>query len=174
MLQSGLRAVPINFRLHPREFAYIINHCEAKAVLISPEFNESILEYRGQFPSVAHIVALAGACNEILDYEALVSAQSPNFIDAEVTCEDVAWLFYTSGTTGRPKGAMLTHRNLLAMTMSFYADMCPGFGFAEVALHAAPLSHGCGLYAIPNVAKAAANVILESRSFDPGNRVEDG
>ena len=62
---------------------------------------------------------------------------------------------------------MLTHRNLLAMTMNFYADMCPGFGPDDVALHAAPLSHGSGCYALPNIGKAAANVILESKTFDP-------
>ena len=58
---------------------------------------------------------------------------------------------------------MLTHRNLLGMTMNFYADMCPGFGPNDVALHAAPLSHGSGCYALPNVGKAAANIILEAK-----------
>jgi len=53
------------------------------------------------------------------------------------------------------------------MTMNFYADICPGFGPDDAILHAAPLSHGSGLYALPNLAKGATNVILESRSFDP-------
>ena len=63
---------------------------------------------------------------------------------------------------------MLTHRNLLAMTMGFFADICPGFCADDVILHAAPLSHGSGLWALPNIAKAAQNVILESKSFDTG------
>jgi len=66
-----------------------------------------------------------------------------------------------------PKGAMLTHRNLMAMSMNFYADICPDFGPGEVILHAAPLSHGSGLYALPNIGKAGLNVIPESKSFDP-------
>ena len=65
-----------------------------------------------------------------------------------------------------PKVAMLTHRNLIAMTMNFYADMAP-LGPSDAILHAAPLSHGSGLYSLPNVAKAAANVILASKTFDP-------
>ncbi len=71
-----------------------------------------------------------------------------------------------SGTTGRPKGAMLTHHNLMIMTMNFFADICP-LGPEDAVLHAAPLSHGSGLYCLPNVAKGAANVILATKSFDP-------
>ena len=65
-----------------------------------------------------------------------------------------------------PKGAMLTHRNLLAMVMNFYADIAPGFTPDDVILHAAPLSHGSGLYGLPNIGKGATNVILASKSFD--------
>ena len=65
-----------------------------------------------------------------------------------------------------PKGAMLTHRNILAMIMNFYADMA-SLGPDDAILHAAPLSHGSGLYGLPNIAKAATNVILDSKSFDP-------
>ncbi|NIV95360.1 AMP-binding protein, partial [candidate division KSB1 bacterium] len=85
----------------------------------------------------------------------------------DVSSDDLAWLFYTSGTTGMPKGAMLTHRNLLAMVMNFYADIAPGFTPDDVILHAAPLSHGSGLYGLPNIGKGATNVILASKSFDP-------
>jgi len=102
----------------------------------------------------------------MLDYEKLISNSSPEFDDVEVDSDHVAWLFYTSGTTGQPKGAMLTHGVLLAMTMNFYADISP-LSPDDAVLHAAPLSHGSGLYALPNTAKAANNVILETRSFDP-------
>ena len=165
--KAGCSAVSINFRLHPNEFSFIIDHSQAKAVIVSPEFNDAIISIRERIPNVRHLITLSGGEGELLDYEKILMAESDQFKDAEVQPDDVAWIFYTSGTTGMQKGAMLTHRNLIAMTMNFYADICPGFGPDDVILHAAPLSHGSGLYALPNIAKGAANIILESKSFDP-------
>ena len=165
--KAGCGVVPINFRLHPKEYTFIIKHSEAKVVIVSPEFSEEIIKACNFFPRVTSIVTLSEARDNLLDYESLLAAESDQFEDSDVDAEDVAWIFYTSGTTGSPKGAMLTHRNLLSMTMNFYSDMAPGFGSSDVALHAAALSHGSGCYALPNIAKGAANVILESKSFDP-------
>ena len=165
--KAGIGVVPINFRLHPKEFAFIIDHSNAKAVILSSEFNDSILEIRDLIPNVKNLITLTDSNEKLLDYEALLAAESDLFSDADVLPDDLAWLFYTSGTTGMPKGAMLTNRNLLAMTMNFYVDIAPGFTYDEVALHAAPLSHGSGLYSLPNIGKGATNIILGSKSFDP-------
>jgi acyl-CoA synthetase (AMP-forming)/AMP-acid ligase II len=165
--KTGCGTVPINFRLHPQEFAFIIDHSEARAVVLSEEFNTSVMQVRDQIPAVRHLISLKGGSGKLLDYEKLLADAGEDMVDADVAPDDLAWLFYTSGTTGMPKGAMLTHRNLLAATMNFYADICPGFGPDDVVLHAAPLSHGSGLYGLPNIAKGALNVILESKSFDP-------
>ncbi|HVE49740.1 MAG TPA: AMP-binding protein, partial [Casimicrobiaceae bacterium] len=79
--------------------------------------------------------------------------------------DDAAWLFYTSGTTGRPKGVVITHANLFAMTLAFLADVEP-IARGDAIVHAAPLSHGSGLYVVPNIARGAVNVVPESGGFD--------
>ena len=104
-----------------------------------------------------------------LDFETLVQEHATAVDQAVRTeAEDVPWLFYTSGTTGRPKGAMLTHGNLDYAITSYLADVLP-IDCEHAALHAAPLSHGSGFHALANVARGAANVILFPRHFDPPN-----
>jgi len=98
--KAGFGAVPINFRLHPNEFAYIINNAQARAVIISEEFNWPMLDIRNDISQSEFLITVSGAEKELIDYEDLLSAESDRFTDAETTPEDVAWLFYTSGTTG--------------------------------------------------------------------------
>ena len=164
--KAGLCAVPINFRLHPKEYSYIIDHSDSMTTVFSEDFRDPLHSLRGEMPKVKHYICLSNPLGDMMDYEQIVRNNSPKFEDVEVDRDDLAWLFYTSGTTGAPKGAMLTHGNLLAMTMNFYADICP-LGPDDAILHAAPLSHGSGVYALPNVGKAANNVILETESFEP-------
>ena len=84
---------------------------------------------------------------------------------------DPAWLFFTSGTTGRPKGAMLSHHALLAMTLRYYADV-DQIGTDDDMIHCAPLSHASGLYSLPHMAKGSGHVIPENRGFDPSELFE--
>ncbi len=164
--KAGIGSVPINFRLHPKECSFIIANSEAEAVILGEDFRDPLYALRGEMPRVKHYICITEPLEGMLRYEDLIKDQSSTFADEEVERDHLAWLFYTSGTTGRPKGAMLTHHNLMIMTMNFYADMC-ALGPEDAILHAAPLSHGSGLYCLPNVAKAAANIILASKSFEP-------
>ena len=164
--KAGIGTVPLNFRLHPKECAFIIDNSEAVAVFLGDDFKDSLYALQREMPKVKYYVCVSEPLEGMISYETLLQGQSTAFIDEKVERDDLAWLFYTSGTTGRPKGAMLTHHVLMTMTMNFYADMSP-LGPEDVILHAAPLSHGSGLYAIPNVAKGAANVILHTKSFEP-------
>jgi acyl-CoA synthetase (AMP-forming)/AMP-acid ligase II len=163
----GCAAVPINWRLHPSEFAYIVANAKASALVTTAGFDEQVSQIRGDLPDLQHVITTGSATADRQNYDVLLAAESDEFDDVDVSPEDVAWLFYTSGTTGVPKGAMLTHGNLWGMTNRFYSDICPDFGDNETVLHAAPLSHGSGLYALPNVGRAAKHVFLESVSFDP-------
>jgi acyl-CoA synthetase (AMP-forming)/AMP-acid ligase II len=162
--RMGATTVPINVRLHPDEVAFISQDCGVKVLLATGEYAESALRAREQTPGLllVGVEDIPGAD----DYESLLSAADPMSTDVEVDPTDIAWLFYTSGTTGKPKGAMLSHRNLLAMTMNYYADVTP-LAPEDVVLHAAPLTHGSGLYALPAFAKGATNIILQTHSFDP-------
>ncbi len=85
---------------------------------------------------------------------------------AERAPDDMAWLFYTSGTTGRPKGVMLTHRNLMTMGLTYFVDVDP-IDAGDAIVYAAPMSHGCGLYAIPHLMAGARHVVPASGGVDP-------
>jgi long-chain acyl-CoA synthetase len=146
---AGLVAVPMNAKLHPREFAYILENCGARLCFTSPEHDSSV-------PSP---VCVSGR-----QYEKLFSSDSSEEPHA-VQPDDPAWLFYTSGTTGVPKGAVLTHRNLLFQTFAYFADI-DQLHPTDAILHAAPLSHGSGCYALPHFAAGALNLIPESGHFD--------
>ena len=143
---AGLTAVPMNAKLHPKEFAYILENSGAKACFATPDLESAV---PGSIP--------------IKDIESLLAEQGA---PVETKPEDVAWLFYTSGTTGVPKGAMLTHRNMLFQAQAYFADI-DKLGAQDAALHAAPLSHGSGLYGLPHFAAGAVNVMPESGHFEP-------
>jgi len=149
---AGLVAVPINAKLHVEEFRYIIQNSGASLAVVTPELADALS------PCCPTLVTGTQEWQKLYTNEWMeVTPRRP---------EDLAWLFYTSGTTGRPKGAMLSYRNLLMASLSYYADVDPVTS-GDAILHAAPLSHGSGIYALPFVAAAANNVIPESASFNP-------
>ncbi|MFN9574776.1 MAG: AMP-binding protein [Betaproteobacteria bacterium] len=155
---AQLAAIPVNVKLHPREVAWILDDAQAAVVFMT-----------AQVESGAIAAARASGRSAFIDvdgtdYAALLQ-HAPLPAPPPAAAADLAWLFYTSGTTGRPKGVMLSHRNLLAMALNYLADVDaarPG----EHLLHAAPMSHGSGLYIVPNVAAGATQLVPASRGFD--------
>ena len=109
--QLGAVTVPINYRLTAEDFAYIIGHSGARVVCAHPDYLDTVDRIRGQVPKVEHFVALEGGKAGWLDYEATLAATPPDFVRPEIRENDLLSLNYTSGTTARPKGVMITHRN---------------------------------------------------------------
>jgi long-chain acyl-CoA synthetase len=153
---AGLAAVPANAKLHARELGYILEHSGARACFASSELGDEIASHAP--PTLEHLIAIGSA-----EYDALFTADPIELWPGQA--DDLAWLFYTSGTTGRPKGAMLTHR-VLAAASDAYADEVDPIAPGDVLLHAAPMSHGSGLYMMAHVARFGINVVPESSAFD--------
>jgi long-chain acyl-CoA synthetase len=156
---AGLAVVPINAKLHPKEAEYILDHSGARVCFVDDDHAQAIGALDGSIPGLERTVAVGSD-----EYRGLAGHEA--HVVADAAPDDLAWLFYTSGTTGRPKGVMLTHRNLLAMTLCYFADV-DTIAHGDAIVHAAPMSHGSGIYGPPHVAAAAVQVIPESRGFDP-------
>ena len=109
--QIGAVLVPINFRLIASDFEYIINHCGAEIVCVDRNQLDAIDSIRTKLPHVRHFVALEGARDRWLDYEELVTRELGAFERAPIDEHGLLTINYTSGTTSRPKGVMITHRN---------------------------------------------------------------
>ena len=155
---AGLVAVPVNARLHRDEIAYILDHSGTAVVLTDTEHADDVVGLVTEVPTLRAAVLAPGP-----EWDHIVG-HDPIALE-ERDADDPAWLFYTSGTTGRPKGATLTFTNLLMASLSYFADIDP-ISPADSILHAAPLSHGGGLYGLPHVARGAVSVVPESGGAD--------
>jgi long-chain acyl-CoA synthetase len=154
---AGLAAVPANAKLHGRELGYILQHSGARICFASEGLDADIAPHAPA--TLQHLIVIGSR-----DYEALFTADP--IAPWENRGDDLAWLFYTSGTTGRPKGAMLTHKVLAAASFA-YASEVNAIGPGDPLLHAAPMSHGSGLYLMAHVARLGVNVVPESSGFEP-------
>ena len=156
---AGLVAVPINAKLHPREFQYVLEHSGARICFCTPDLHPVIAALGKECPALRESIAV-----DADRYRWCLDADPIAIVDVDPAAP--AWLFYTSGTTGKPKGATLTHRNLVFMVLAYYADI-DRLDERDTILHAAPMSHGSGLYGLAHVAQGSCNVIVPSGHFDP-------
>ena len=161
---AGLCAVPMNAKLHAKEFAFILENSGAKLCFVTPDLADTIAEAAKEAPELKEIVDVTTRSYSFMEVGDPIAM-------AEAEATDPAWLFYTSGTTGRPKGATLTHRNLLAMTLNYFADVDrPPVGGSIV--HAAPISHGSGLWNFAMLARGSVQVFPESGKYEVPETVE--
>jgi long-chain acyl-CoA synthetase len=156
---AGAVVVPINFKLHAKEAAWIIEHAEAKAVFVSDSAAAELIPLIERLPGLAAVFAI-----ESREFAALRTSE-PMPAPVSRTRDDLAWLFYTSGTTGKPKGVMISNANLHAMAFSYFVDV-DEVRTADATLYAAPMSHGAGLYNFMHVIRGARHVVPESGGFE--------
>ncbi|MEJ8835295.1 class I adenylate-forming enzyme family protein [Ramlibacter sp. AN1133] len=154
---AGLAVVPVNAKLHLREAQWILDHAQARWAFITPDVGAGL-----QAPGRT-VDASGPAYDELFSLPPVpVAARAP---------DDLAWLFYTSGTTGKPKGVMLTHRNLMTMGLTYFVDV-DAIEPEDAIVYGAPMSHGAGIYAIPHVMAGARHVVPASGGFDPAEMFE--
>ncbi|TFZ03450.1 class I adenylate-forming enzyme family protein [Ramlibacter rhizophilus] len=166
LARAGLVAVPINFRLTAPEVAYILEHAEAAAVIAGPEFTALIDGIRGEFPLPAgRCVVIGEAPAGWVAYEALIAGGDPARSFDPVTQDDTCALMYTSGTTGRPKGAIRSHGGSSLIAYATALEM--GFTREDKGLLVMPLCHANSLYfGTTFIHLGATCVIDDRRSFD--------
>jgi len=154
---AGLAAVPINAKLHSREAEYILEHSGARVCFVTDDLPPP----GGRIATLERLIDVSSS-----EYRSLAARDGAQGIVAAAP-DDLAWLFYTSGTTGRPKGVEITHRNLMTMALCYFADV-DEVTHGDCIVHAAPMSHGSGIYCVPHVLRAAKQVVPESGGFDTG------
>ncbi len=152
--QRGAIVVPLNYRLTAEDFVYLIEHSGSKVVCVHADYLEAIDTVRAQLPGVRHFVALEGSRPGWLDYEATLSAASGTFDRPSIAETDLIAINYTSGTTSRPKGVMITHRNAWVNSVGtlVHAPMTP----ADRYLWTLPMFHANGWTFVWTVTAAGA------------------
>lgn len=156
--------VPANFRQTPEEVAWLAASSGAKGMLAGAEFTDHIAACK----EVAFTVTIGGAGDD--DYDALVAAHAEATVTAEpVERDDPAWFFFTSGTTGKPKAAVLTHGQMAFVVTNHLCDLMPGTGPEDASIVVAPLSHGAGVHQLAQVAHGVKTILPGGTKFDPAD-----
>ncbi|MCK6449732.1 MAG: acyl-CoA synthetase [Alphaproteobacteria bacterium] len=167
VFKAGAAWVPTNYRLTPPEIAWLGQSSGAKAFIYDRGFGEHVDAVRAGSPALGHVIAVAEPRAGEHAYEALVAkhAGAPSF-EEDVSYDDPVWFFFTSGTTGKPKAAVLTHGQMAYVVTNHLADLMPGLSEHDASLVVAPLSHGAGMHMLVNVARGARSVLLPSDKLD--------
>ncbi len=164
--QVGAVWVPANFRQTPDEVAYLAQSSGASALICHRDFADHAAVVREAASAIRFTISI-GTSGFGEDYDALVDRHTGESAPmAPVEHDDPCWFFFTSGTTGRPKAAVLTHGQMAFVVTNHLCDLMPGTTHEDASLVVAPLSHGAGVHQLTQVARAAKTVLLSSERFD--------
>jgi fatty-acyl-CoA synthase len=156
--------VPTNFRLTPPEVAYLGQSSGASVHIFDAGFPDHAVAARVANPACRLEISIGGDGDD--DWEAFAGFGHPIDLMADVDRDHPAWFFYTSGTTGRPKAGVLTHGQLQYVICNHLCDLMPATTEQDASLVVAPLSHGAGVHALPQVARGAVTVLLSGERLD--------
>ncbi len=160
--------VPTNFRLLPDDVADLARSCDARALLCSGEFPDHAAAVLDAVPGLAFLARMGPGPIDGPDLDALVVAKLGVHVDnARVDYDHPCWFISTSGTTGRPKLAVLTHGHMAFIVTNHLADLVPGTTEKDCCLVVAPLSHGAGNHGLTQVARGATTVLLSNDRLKP-------
>jgi long-chain acyl-CoA synthetase len=165
-MNAGMAAVPLNPKSHQTDHAFVLSDSKARFVVYSPEYSEALGAIRKELTDVDYWIEMDAGSPSSLSYDALIAQGSPELPAVTIEPDSLAWLFYTSGTTGKPKGAMETHRNLLTMVQQFRQTLLADTNEFDVMLHLAPIAHGTASVGLAHLAAGAAQTFPISKSFE--------
>jgi acyl-CoA synthetase (AMP-forming)/AMP-acid ligase II len=164
--KAGCARVALNTRQAIPEHAFILNDSGAAVLVVDQAFRELVPPLREQCPSLRHVIGVGWGERDVLDYDLLLDQASDRNPAVEVRPDDLERVFYTSGTSGRPKGVINTFRTFQACLRTFFLNVEYRLGSQDSMVHAGPLTHAPGNYVYPYLARGARNIILPR--FEPG------
>jgi acyl-CoA synthetase (AMP-forming)/AMP-acid ligase II len=164
MAKTGGTWIQLNPRLKSEELAWLLNDAEAGTLIMEEAVRGEITPIRPQLTSARNFICFKGG-QDMLDYEELIARSSPDEPQVEIGDEDIVNISYTAGTTGQPKGIMLSHRSQMAVLRNLLLDMIPDLTSDDVFLSLQPLYHAGGVFIMPCWVRGATHVIVPR--FDP-------
>ena len=164
LIKSGLIWAPLNFRNHPDEHAHYLNNAESKAVILQQQFAEGIDSIRSKLKTCRHFIVDGGGCEGMLKYDDLLGQASDQPFDAGVDENDILAILHTSGTTGKAKGVVHTHKNWILMTLMIRTVL--DVQRTDAALYIAPTNHGSGLLVGPHLMMGVRNLLVSHMDLD--------
>ncbi|MET8794990.1 AMP-binding protein [Nocardia sp. NPDC004568] len=161
--RAGAVLAPTNFRLTAADVAVIAGVCTPRLLLVHESLTDQVPEIAAAGGLDCGTMTIAGNGPDAV---AAIPADGPRLGDQDVTVGQHAWYFFTSGTSGTPKAAVLTHEQMGFVTLNHLCDLMPGTGVGDVSLAVAPLSHGAGIHLLPQIARGARTVIPVAAGLD--------